>query len=315
MKAKTYIKIISFLIIALVFTSCSRHKGNLSELTITYVKTPLNVPSIVERNHSMYEKELNKSGVKKVNYVEIPQGSLQINALLSKDVDILNALGASSVIIAASKGAPLKIISIYSRSPKAFRIYAVDESIKTASDLKGKTIAGAKGSNLHELLISYLNTVGLKESDVNFVNMNLTEALVAGIGRKVDAVLLAGSASVVAEQNGLSLLTTGEGLMNGLIVSATTSEFYENNKELVENFKSAQKTVLDFIENNKSAAFKETADALSTTLENVESQYPYYDFSPAITESDIASLQQTALFLHESGLIDTSIDIQTLLGE
>lgn len=306
---KTYIKIISFLLIFVLFVSCNKKDGEKDTLTISYVKTPLNIPSIVERNHKIFERELAKNGIKEVKYAEILQGSLQTNALLSGDVDILNAVGATSVLITKSAGVPIKIISVYSRSPRAFRIYTTDENINNAVDLKGKTIAGSKGSNLHELLLAYLETAGLTENDVNFINMNLNEALIAGLSRKVDCVLLGGVASKKAEEGGLKLLTTGEGLMNGLIVSACTEDFYNNHSDLVKAFLDAQKTVLKYIDEHEGESFDETSVALGIPKSLVEFSYNDYDFDPNITAEDIASLQKTADFLYKAGLIEQKIEV------
>lgn len=314
MKNKTYIKIISFLIILLLLISCAKESKK-DTLTISYVKTPLNVPSIVERNHSIFQSELEKCGIKKIKYTSIPQGSLQLNALFSGDVDILNAVGASSVLLAHNSDIPIKIISVYSRSPRSFRIYTTDENIKSASDLKGKTIAGSRGSNLHELLLAYLKTAGLNERDVNFVNASLPEALALGLSRKVDCVLLAGSASIKAEEGGLKLLTTGEGLMNGLIVSACTEKFYTEHKDIVNGFKNAQSTVLNYIRGNQEEAFKETAKELDITEDVVKKMYSDYDFSPIITKDDITSLLKTNEFLYENKMLDKKVDINKLIAD
>lgn len=308
-KLKTYIKIILFLIILSLLVGCKKNASDKETLTISYVKTPLNIPSIIEKNHNIFENELKKTGIKEVKYVEILQGSMQTNALLSGDVDILPAVGATSVLTAKSSGAPIRIISVYSRSPHSFRIYTTDKNIRSASDLKGKTIAGAKGSNLHELLLSYLETAGLSESDVNFINMSLNEALVAGLERKVDCVLLAGIASEKAEEGGLKLLTTGDGLMNGIIVSACTENFYNSHKNLVDAFLDAEKTVLKYIDEHKSESIKETAEALGYSSKIVEALYNDYDFDTALKEDDIASLQKTADFLYKSGLTKTRVEI------
>ena len=82
-------------------------------------------------------------------------------------------------------------MSIYSRSPKAFKLFAKDDSIKTAEDLKGKKVAGPKGTILHELLVAYLNNAGMTEDDIEFMAMGIRMpgSLAGG---SVDAALLAG---------------------------------------------------------------------------------------------------------------------------
>ena len=110
-------------------------------LSVTYVKSPLNVPSIVEQDQEIFASVFGPMGYD-VQYSDLTTGPEQTQALASGDIQFLNAVGATSVILSASNDADIKIMSIYSRSPKAFKLFAKDDSIKTAEDLKGKKVAG-----------------------------------------------------------------------------------------------------------------------------------------------------------------------------
>ena len=147
----------------------STNESNLEELTITHVTSPLNVPSIIQKNKNMFAEEFKANGKEMtVNYAEITSGADQTQALASGDVDILYAVGGTSVVSAAANGADIKILNMYSRSPKAFCLYSKDDSIKSAEDLRGKTIAGPTGTNLHQLLVAYLAENTRCESSVRW---------------------------------------------------------------------------------------------------------------------------------------------------
>lgn len=105
-----------------------QRKGTLS---VTYVKSPLNVPSIVELDQEIFASVFGPMGYD-VQYSDLTTGPEQTQALASGDIQFLNAVGATSVILSASNDADIKIMSIYSRSPKAFKLFAKDDSIKTA---------------------------------------------------------------------------------------------------------------------------------------------------------------------------------------
>lgn len=107
-------------------TKDTNKKLSIEKLNVTYVTSPLNVPSIVEKQNKFFEENL---GVP-VNYAEITSGADQTQALASGDVDILYALGGSSAVSAYAGGADIKIINMYSRAPKAFCLYSKDDSIK-----------------------------------------------------------------------------------------------------------------------------------------------------------------------------------------
>ena len=102
-------------------------------LSVTYVKSPLNVPSIVEQDQEIFASVFGPMGYD-VQYSDLTTGPEQTQALASGDIQFLNAVGATSVILSASNDADIKIMSIYSRSPKAFKLFAKDDSIKTAED-------------------------------------------------------------------------------------------------------------------------------------------------------------------------------------
>ena len=88
-----------------------------SAITISYVKLPLNVPSIVEKKLNLFEEEFEKDGIKVV-FPEITEGSKMTAALAAGSLDFCNALGGTSAILAAANGVDLKIIGIYSRAPE-----------------------------------------------------------------------------------------------------------------------------------------------------------------------------------------------------
>ena len=204
-------------------------------LSVTYVKSPLNVPSIVEQDQEIFASVFGPMGYD-VQYSDLTTGPEQTQALASGDIQFLNAVGATSVILSASNDADIKIMSIYSRSPKAFKLFAKDDSIKTAEDLKGKKVAGPKGTILHELLVSYLNNAGMTEDDIEFMAMGIQDAQAALAGGSVDAALLAGPTAYNMEKDGFYIVTDGEGLTEATIVTATSEKFYEEHPELVKEF-------------------------------------------------------------------------------
>lgn len=103
-------------------------------------------------------------------------------------------------------------------------MYSKDETLTTPESLKGKTIAGPTGTNLHELLVSYLAQAGMTLDDVNYVNMTIPDAKAGLDGGSVDVALLAGATAYNAEQQGYHLVADGEGLISALIAVANDPE-------------------------------------------------------------------------------------------
>lgn len=283
------------------------------KIGVTYVKSPLNVPSIVEKEQGIFTKAFEEYGLP-VEYSNLTTGPEQTQALASGDIQFLYAVGATSVILSASNGADIKIISTYSRSPEAFRMFAgKDSKIQSAADLKGKKIAGPKGTILHELMVAYLATAGLTEKDVEFVSMGIPDAQAALVGGTIDCALLAGPTAYNMEKDGYKIVTTGKGLVDATIVVATSQSFYDKNPLLVKRFLEAQDQIASYMKENSEAILEMTAKETELSIDAVKEMYPMYDFSTEITDADITSMKKTEQFMKENAMIENDVDIDQLI--
>ena len=284
----------------------------LGTIMVTYVKSPLNVPSIVEKDQKIFANAFEKLGYE-VGYSDLTTGPEQTQALASGDIQFLYAVGATSVILAASNGLDIKIISTYSRSPKSFKLFAQDESIQSPEDLRGKKVAGPKGTILHELLVAYLASAGMAEADIEFVSMGIPDSQAALAGGSVDAALLAGPTAYNMEKDGYPVVTDGEGLTEATIVVAAGGKYIEEHPEEVKTFLAAQKEVLNYISEQEEQCMEITAKETELTVEAVKEMYPMYDFDMTIKDSDIEAMKKTEQFMKENQMIEQEVDIEGLI--
>lgn len=287
---------------------------SLDKLTFTYVTSPLNVPSIIEKEKGIFASTFEDMGIE-VEYAELTSGADQTQALASGDVQVLYAVGATSVILSAANDADIKVLNMYSRSPKAFCMYSHDESLTTPESLRGKTIAGPAGTNLHELLVAYLATADMTLDDVNYVNMSIPEAKAALDGGSIDVAMVAGATAYTAKQQGYNLVADGEGLIDAIIAVAVTDEFYNAHPEIIEKLKQAQDEIAAFISENEAEALEIVANTLELDAAAVAEMYEFYNFSTELTEADKAGFQRTADFMFKNGMIETELDVNTLFYE
>ena len=293
----------------LLMTGCGKEKPK--EINITYVKSPLNIPSILEKNMDMFGKEFAKDKIE-VKFHELTTGPEQTQALAAGELDFLHALGGTSAIIAASNGVDLKITNVYSRSPKGFMLIT-KSGITSPEELKGKKVAGPKGTILHQLLLAYLDKGDLKVDDIEFINMGLPESMAALQSGNVDAALLAGPVALKAIKGGATVVTNGEGLVQGLVVTAVSGKFLKENPELVSRFLKVNEEAVKFIGDEFETTLKITGEDTGLSREEVLELYPLYDFDTEIKEADIEDLINTQDFLIENGLQEKKIDINSIL--
>ena len=281
---------------------------SIDHLTVTYVTSPLNIPSIVEKENHIFESVL---GIP-VDYAEITSGADQTQALASGDVQLLYAVGGTSVILSAANGADIKVLNMYSRAPQAFCMYSRDESLTTPESLRGRVIAGPAGTNLHELLVSYLNTAGMTIDDVQYISMGIPEAKAALDGGSADVALLGGAAAYNASLQGYHLVADGKGLIKAIIAVAVTQQFADAHPDVIAAISEAEQKIMDTITADPEAAYALTASYLDLSPEAVREMAAAYDFSLEITDADKAGFQNTADFMTASQMIDQPYDVSGL---
>lgn len=125
-----------------------------------------------------------------------------VESLTSKDVDIAD-VATTTAIIAAGKGAPIKIVSSMFRTKGPFYLVAAP-GINSVEELKGKKVgAAAFGSGLDVYTQVILKKHGLSKTDVTYLANGANEAAYASLtSGQVDATIIHEPFASLAEVNG-----------------------------------------------------------------------------------------------------------------
>lgn len=282
-----------------------------ASVRITYVTTPFNVPSIVMREKGFLNEAFAEKGIK-VESPEITSGAQQTQAIAAGEIDIASVLGGTSAILAKANGVDLKVIAAYARSPKAYFLMTRGDGPADLASLKGKKIAGPKGTVLNQLLVAALSSQGMTLKDVEYINMDLPTARAALLSGQVDVATLAGANAVAVEKAGGKALTSGEGFIKPTTVIAARSAFLTQHPDLVKAYFDAHNKALAFMKENPEEALAIAAKEQKLSLEDARAQMPLYDFTPAMTDADIANLVADQDFMVEAGMLPkaNAIDIK-----
>ena len=150
----------------------------MDKVSITYVQAPLNIPSIVEKANQSFEKKFKEKNVA-ASYSTITSGADQTAALASGDIQFLNCVGGSSVLLSAAPNGNMMhpdhqpvLPGAQSHSTDVLK----DGSIQGAADLKGSRPLPTRHPP-RTLLAAYLQQAGLSMKDVGFVSMGLPPPL------------------------------------------------------------------------------------------------------------------------------------------
>jgi taurine transport system substrate-binding protein len=89
-------------------------------------------------------------------------------------------MGLQPAVTAVAQGIPIKIVAAENDAFGAEGLVAREDSgIKSLADLRGKKVATKRGSSAHTALLTGLQVGGLKETDVQLIDLDVTALLPA----------------------------------------------------------------------------------------------------------------------------------------
>jgi sulfonate transport system substrate-binding protein len=257
------------------------------------------------------EEKLQAIGYK-VEWTQFPGGPQLLEAMNVGSIDFGN-VGEAPPIFAQAAGTPLVYLGHAPASPKAEAILVPENSpIKSGADLKGKKVALNKGSNVHYLLVKYLEREGLKYSDIEVVFLPPADARAAFETGSVDAwVIWEPFYSAAQLATKARVLANGEGLVDNYEYYLTTRQFAENGKAAIEALLQQLEESDQWAQANPSEVARILAPALGLDIPSLEQALSHRGFGVLpITDEIIAAQQKIADVFLELQLIPSAIDIK-----
>ncbi|MCX2183633.1 ABC transporter substrate-binding protein [Streptomyces sp. SKN60] len=153
----------------------------------------------------------------RVTWSTFTSGPPLLEAINAKAVDI-GGVGNTPPVFAAGAGSKITVVAATHGDPAGEAILVPrDSTLRSAADLKGRSIAVAQGSSAHFQLIASLAKAGLRLSDVQVKLLQPADALAAFTSGKVDAWAVWDPYTSQVLQSGKGrVLTDGRGVVNGL---------------------------------------------------------------------------------------------------
>ncbi len=282
-------------------------------LNISYVKSPFNLQMIVMKERGLLEKELEPLKVG-VNWPEINSGARQAQALASGDLDVGGVMNTTSVIMARGEGYPITIIAGVARPTEVFALVGKKGGPADIRALKGKIVAGPKGTVLHQLLAAALKKNGMSMADVQFVQMDPPQAFAALQGGKVDAGLLAANTIIMAQKEGAKVLATAAGLVEPKLVMAASEAFVKKHPDRLKAVIAAHDKAWQWIVANHKDAVALGARVQGISPQEAEQLFAWSHFTQRMNASDIPGMEADMAFMLENGMMRNKIDVKSLFS-
>ena len=172
--------IVIFLLI--IFTLYGVSTENVETVNIGYLPTDHEAALFVANATKMYEE----AGID-VKLYEYNNGGDMMSAMASGDLDV-GYVGVTPAIYSMSKGVPIKIVAGVQNEGSG--LLSHNSSIKSITDLKGKTVATPGEASIQSVLLKYaLKKNGLNISDVESPSMKVSSMNDALRTASIDAML------------------------------------------------------------------------------------------------------------------------------
>lgn len=313
--------------LSLVVSACS--PGNTNNSTVTQTSNPssTNKGAVVRIGYQKAATILNAMKAKRdlekalaatgatVTWAEFPAGPPMLEAMNSGSVDF-GYTGESPPIFAQAAGTPLLYVAYDPWSPQAEAIIVPKNSpIKTLTDLKGKRVAFAKGSNTNYLVVKALEKAGLSYSDIKPTFLPPPDARAAFEGNNVDAWAIWDPYLAAAQAaTGARTLTDGTGLAPNRGYYLAARSFVEKQPDALKIVLDEVKKMSDWAQNNPAEVSKFLAPELgidAAVLEVAEKRRKYGVLP--ITDEIVNGQQQVADAFYKIKLLPKSISVKEIV--
>lgn len=261
-----------------------------------------------------FSEEFEKDGITVENYI-FASGPPIIEAFAAGELDF-GTIGAQPVVQGFANYIPFKVIASSNYTDTAFKLAAGPKSpVNSVRDLVGKRVACGFGTNSHQVLINLLQNAGIREDQVELVN--LSDSAAALIAGSVDATISSEPGTSRLLSADARIITDGGDYGKILIVTVASEDFLKKHPQESIRVLKVLRKASDWLKDNeeegvKIGAYLNNASSLEEVRRGLKSRVRSIDID---RQNLHIPLQQTIDFLYSHGFIRRSIDINDLIDE
>ena len=282
------------------------------QINIVYVKAPFNLQNMVIKKQGLLEKAF-AADKTQINWKTITSGAKQAQAMAAGAIDVSAVMNTASLLMANGAGNPIYVATGVSHPADTFAMVAKPGQKLSVKDLKGKKVAGPRGTVLHQLLVAALVKNGMKPTDVEFIPMDIPSAMSALTSGRVDAAMLAASAVIKAKKAGCEVITTAKGLVNVNLVMTASAKFAQEHPEALKKVVAVHRQANEWIRNNWDEAVAIGAQEHGISIEDAKQLVQWSNYYDTVTQVDVDSLKADQVFLMENGMMTKAVDVEKLV--
>ncbi|MBF8377328.1 sulfonate ABC transporter substrate-binding protein [Alicyclobacillus mali] len=288
-------------------------KGAASTANRGVVRTgyQLDGTDIILKAKKWLDEDLQKKGYR-VQWIQFVGGPQLLQAMNAGAIDF-GETGDAPPIFAQAAGTPLLYLAHEPADPKGEAILVPPNSpIHTVKDLKGKTIALNKGSNVEYMLVQQLKKAGLTIHDVTLDFLTPPNARAAFEGGKVDAWAIWDPYEASAENTmHARAIADGTGVTNNYQFYYVTRSFAQQHPDIVQDYLSGLEQADEWVNQHKLDTAKLLAPQMDIDVTSLYQSFAKHRFGiEPITKDIVAEQQSIANEFYQLGLIPNPIRVQ-----
>ena len=269
------------------------------------------IPLYIARYKGYIEEALKPMNVKVV-WQDFESGP-PMNQSLAAEMSDIGVIGDVPTVSALSAGDPMKVVGLPASGADAYAMLkrADDDNFKSSKDMKGKRIATVFGSTGHNFTTKLLEKNGLTFDDIEFISIAAGEAENALVSGFCDAIVIwEPNVTRFVDSAKAKIVALGsETDLRGTNAFVARAEYLVAHKDVIKVILEQYRKAVQDIPNLDQATLEKLSAALKLTPEQTLKVAKKYDFSVTVSDSDIASLQDTARFLVEIGNLDSAYNV------
>jgi aliphatic sulfonates family ABC transporter substrate-binding protein len=245
-----------------------------------------------------------------IDWQEVPAGYQLVEAMRRGRLD-LGVVGEAAPIFAQAVDSSIVYLAAEPPAPDGEAIVVQKDSpIRTVKDLKGKTIAVARGANVDYLLIRALEEADLRYQDVNLTFVPPTGARAAFDSHEVDAWAIWDPLLSTVHAQGARIIRDGTGLATNVAFYVGTRAFADRRPDLVDLFLSEVRRLGDWANEHRQEVAEALAAELGLPRQALESSLRTRRFGARPVDRELLMGQQlVADTLHRCKLIPRPVEV------
>lgn len=296
-------------ICSVAFAGCSTKSDSkkLKKVRIGYQKGDLLQIAKVEGS---LRKRLLEMGYK-VKWVEFQDGSALVEALNTGSIDYGRTGDIPPITCQASGSDMVYVAAGNSKAEGSGILVPKNSDITSLADLKGKTIAFAKGSSSQYLVVKALQKAGLTLKDVKTVYLAPPEGRIALDKGNVDAWAVWDPFTASAEINSSAkLLVNGKGLTTDRDFIIATRKFAQKHTDVTKALIEEVQNSMEWANKNHDKLITELMKALSMDKKTITLTVERRNYGvSAMTDSILQEQQEIADLFYQLKIIPKKVDV------